>query len=533
MDPITVRVAVFDFLRRAGVDTMFGNPGSTELRMLRDWPADFTYVLGLQESVVVAMAAGHAVGSGRAAVASLHSAGGVGHALGAVLNAFRDRVPLVLIAGQQTREMLPTRPFLAADEPATFPHPYVKWSAQPERAEDVPAAVAEAYRMAMAPPRGPVFLSVPEDDWDRPAALVAPRDIRADFTAAPQALREVADALRGARRPALVIGAGVDDDGAQDLAVELAERLTAAVWIPPLSARSGFPEDHRLFRGFLPPVRDQVAGLLAEHDVVVALGGPVFKYHVASPGPFLADGVRLFHLDCDPLQAAWAPIGTSVLTTVRSGLAALLDLVEKRPRAEPPPRRRPAAAPRRDPIRPALVMDTLRSLIPPDVVVVEEAPSHREEFHARFPITRPGGFLTTGSGVLGWGLPFAVGRALSGTGERVVCLAGDGSSMYAVQALWTAVRYRAAVTFVVLNNQGYEAVRQLGRRLGAPDPVGTALPGIDFVTVAAGLGCPGVRVPDAAGLAPALAGALEADGPFLVEVPVAEHGAAAYATGPA
>jgi benzoylformate decarboxylase len=280
-------------------------------------------------------------------------------------------------------------------------------------------------------------------------------------------------------------------------------------------------------------VRDQVAGLLAEYDVVVALGGPVLKYHVSSPGPFLADGVRLFHLDCDPLQAAWAPIGTSVLTTVRSGLAALLDLVEKLPRVEPPPRRRPAAAPRRDPIRPALVMDTLRSLLPPDAVVVEEAPSHREEFHARFPITRPGGFLTTGSGVLGWGLPLAVGRALSGTGERVVCVAGDGSSMYAVQALWTAVRYRAAVTFVVLNNQGYEAVRQLGRRLGAAEPVGTGLPGIDFVTVAAGLGCPGVRVPDAAGLAPALAGALDADGPFLVEIPVTEHGAAAYVPGPA
>jgi benzoylformate decarboxylase len=529
MDRFTVRDAVFDFFRQVGVDTVFGNPGSTELRMLRDWPADFSYILGLQESVVVATAAGHAMGTGHASVVSLHSAGGVGHSLGAVVNAFRDRVPLLIMAGQQTREMLPTRPFLSADEPASFPRPYVKWSAQPERAEDVPAAVAEAYRMAMSPPRGPVFLSIPEDDWDHPAAPVPSRDIHGDFTADPVALRAVADAVNAARRPALVIGAGVDDDGAQQVAVELAERATASVWLAPMSARSGFPEDHRLFQGFLPPIRDQIVRTLEGCDVVVSIGAPIFKYHVSSGGPFLPAGARLFHLDCDPLQAAWAPIGTSLLTTVRAGLSALLDLVEKRDRPEPPARISPDPASTGDPIEPALAIDTLRSLLPENAVVVEEVPSHRDEFHARLPITRPGGFLTTGSGALGWGLPVAVGRALSGTGERVVCVVGDGSSMYSIQALWTAVRYSAAVTFVVLNNHGYEAVKQLGRRLGTAELVGTDIHHIDFVTVAAGLGCPGLRVPDAAGLAAALAEGLAADGPFLVEIPVAAGTSVLYA----
>ncbi|GLW28545.1 benzoylformate decarboxylase [Actinoplanes regularis] len=528
MDRCTVRDAVFDFLRRCGVDRVFGNPGSTELRMLRDWPADLTYVLGLQESVAVAAAAGYAIGNGRAAVVSLHSAGGVGHALGAVFNAYRDRVPLLIIAGQQTRAMLPTRPFLAADEPAAFPRPYVKWSAQPDRPQDVPAAVAEAYRMAMTPPRGPVFVSVPEDDWDQPAEPVAVRDVRGGYRADPADLREVADALNGARRPVLVIGAGVDEDDAQELAVELAERVSAPVWLTPLSARSGFPEDHRLFRGFLPPVRDQIARRLDGHDVVVALGGSFFKYHVHTPGPFVPAGTRLFHLDCDPLQASWAPVGTSVLTTVRSGLSGLLELVEKHERPVPPPRAAPRPAPARDPIEAALVIDTLRSLLPAGAVVVEEAPSHREVFHARLPITRPGGFLTTGSGALGWGMPLAVGRALAARAERVVCVIGDGSSMYSVQALWTAARYGAGVTFVVLDNGGYTAVRQIGRRLGTPDPVGTELAGIDLVAVAAGLGCPGARVPAAAGLAPALADALAAEGPFLLVVPVVADGAAAY-----
>src|SRR6266540_3188680 len=147
----SVREAFLDVCRRTGMTTWFGNPGSTELRMFRDWPDDFDYVLGLQEASAVGMAAGHTIATGRATLVILHSAGGVGHALGAVFNAYRDRVPLVVIAGQQTRAMLPTRPFLSADEPATFPRPYAKWSHQPEHAAAVPGALAEAHRIALTP----------------------------------------------------------------------------------------------------------------------------------------------------------------------------------------------------------------------------------------------------------------------------------------------------------------------------------------------------------------------------------------------
>ncbi|MDG4865519.1 thiamine pyrophosphate-binding protein, partial [Streptomyces sp. T-3] len=184
----TVLDSVLRLCRDTGMTTVFGNPGSTELRMFRNWPDDFTYVLGLQESLAVAMAAGHALGTGRAALVSLHSAGGTGHALGAVFNAYRDRVPLVIIAGQQSRALIQLRPFLGADEPAQFPRPYVKFSRQPERAADVPAVLAEAHRIAMTHPRGPVFVSVPEDDWDRPAEPVAPRTVHSAFTADPDAL---------------------------------------------------------------------------------------------------------------------------------------------------------------------------------------------------------------------------------------------------------------------------------------------------------------------------------------------------------
>ncbi|MEU6390436.1 benzoylformate decarboxylase [Streptomyces sp. NPDC046939] len=484
----TVREAVVGLLRDTGMTTVFGNPGSTELRMFRDWPDDFRYVLGLQESTAVAMAAGHSLGTGRAAFVSLHSAGGVGHALGAVFNAYRDRVPLVIVAGQQTRSLLQSRPFLGADEPAQFPRPYIKSARQPERAADVPAVLAEAHRVAMTHPRGPVFVSVPEDDWDRPAEPVAPRTVHTGFTAEPDALAALAARLNACVRPALVIGQGVEDEAALPEALALAERTRAGVWISPLSGRSGFPESHPLFQGFLPPVAGRLAARLAPYDVVVALGTPVFTYHVADDSPPLAPGTDLFHLDCDPAQAAWLPTGTSLITTLRPALTQLLPLMRQSDRKPPAPRTPPATPIAGDRLTPELVLDELRRRLPRDRVLVEEAPSHRDALHARVPVDLPGGFLTAGSGALGWGLPLAVGRALADM-RRVVCVLGDGSALYSVQALWTAARHRAPVTFVILDNGGYGAVSALGRRLGIAHVPGTDLGGIEFSRLAEAFGC--------------------------------------------
>lgn len=393
--PTTVLDAVVGLLRATGMTTVFGNPGSTELRMFRDWPDDFRYVLGLQESTAVGMAAGHSLGTGRAAFVSLHSAGGVGNALGAVFNAYRDRVPLVIVAGQQARSLIQLRPFLGVDEPAQFPRPYVKFSRQPERAEDVPAVLAEAHRVAMTHPRGPVFVSVPEDDWDRAAAQpVEPRAVHTDFTASPDALAALAARLDSCARPALVVGPGVDDEAALPEALALAERIRAGVWISPLSGRSGFPESHPLFQGFLPPVAGQLAARLAPYDVVVALGTPVFTYHVVDDSPPLAPGTELFHLDCDPAQAAWLPTGTSLVTTLRPALTQLAALVGESDREPPPPRVRPHPVSVADSshLTPELVLDELYRRLPRDRVLVEEAPSHRDALHARVPVDRSGAF---------------------------------------------------------------------------------------------------------------------------------------------
>jgi benzoylformate decarboxylase len=511
---VSVREATFDLLRSFGMTTIFGNPASTELRMFRDWPQDFHYVLGLQESVVVAMADSYAQVTRRAALVNLHSAGGVGHALGSVFTAYRNQTPLVIIAGQQTRAMLPTDPFLSARSAVEFPRPYVKWSIEPARGEDVPAAIAQAIHTALQRPCGPVFVSVPEDDWEVETDPVQPRQVNVQFAPDPGALDRLADALNSSRRPALVVGAAVDQDGAWPLAIQLAERLNAAVWESPMSGRRSFPEDHPLFAGFLPPLADRLSG----HDVVVVIGAPVFTYHVHTGGAFLPEGTQLFHLTDDPEQAARAPVGTSILCTIQLGMEQLLAQTSQVQRAAPKLRQRAAIPPARDPIGGEFAMHTIATTMPRNAVVVEEAPSHRNALHEYFLIRASGGFYACASGGLGWALPAAVGAALADSSRKVIAVLGDGSSLYTIQGLWTAAQHRLPISFVILNNAGYAAVKSLGARLGIPHMPGSDVEGVDFVDVARGFGCRGSRVERAAQLAPALAQAFASSEPWLVDV---------------
>jgi benzoylformate decarboxylase len=514
----TVREATYGLLRTFGMTTVFGNPGSTELRMFKDAPDDFRYVLALQESSAVAMADGYAQATGNAAFVNLHSAVGVGHALGSIFTAMRNATPLVVTAGQQTRAMLPTEPFLFSEEATQLPKPYVKWSSEPARAADVPAAIARAYHTAMQHPRGPTFVSVPEDDWDAHAEPVDGHRIEGEFVGDRDALLAVAGALRESARPALVVGPGVDRDGAWDVTVELAERCGALVWVSPLSSRCSFPEDHPAFAGFLTPQRSTLARQLDGHDVVVVLGAPVFTYHVHAGGPFLRAGTALYQLVDDPRVAATAPLGTSVLTTLRAGVRAVLDHLggERRaPAAGRVPRPAPAAG---VPISAAFVMHTVARLMPADAVIVEEAPSHRNAMHDHLPIRTSGGFYCAASGGLGFALPAAVGVALGDPARRVISLLGDGSSLYSIQALWTAAQHDLPIAFLIFDNRGYGALKALGRAMDVDKPPGVDLPGLGFAELAAGFGCAARTVTDADELEEALRWALSSPRPAVVDV---------------
>jgi benzoylformate decarboxylase len=529
--PWSVRDAVIDFARRVGMTSIFANPGSTELPMFRDFPTDFRYVLGLQEAVVVGMADGYAQATGNAALINLHSAAGVGNAMGNIFTAFRNRTPLVVTAGQQARSILPFDPFLAATQATELPKPYVKWSVEPARAQDVPLAIARAYAIAMQEPRGPVFVSIPADDWDQPAERVPEREIAHVTRPDPAMLERIGAVLDACERPAFVVGGAVDRADAAADVVRLAERHRARVYVAPMTGRCSFPETHRLFAGFLPAMRERIVELLGAHDAIFVIGAPAFTYHVEGKGPHVPPGARLCQLIDDPAVASWTPQGLAAVGNVRLGVQDLLARAAPAQRDLPAPR---AAAPRALPpaagerMSVAFALQTLSEVRDPDGIVVEEAPSSRPVMQSYLPIRRPGAFLTMDSGGLGYGMPAAVGVALARPGERVIALIGDGSSMYSIQAIWSAVQMRLPITFVILNNTRYAALQDFAPVFGFgphEQVQGTDLPGLDFVTIAAGMGCPGVRIDDAARLADALRGALAADsaqnGPTLVEVVVA------------
>ena len=521
---LTVREAVHDLMRRFGMTSVFGNPGSTELPMFRGFPADFRYVLGLQEAVVVGMADGYAQATRNAALVNLHSAAGVGNAMGNLFTAYKNRTPMVVTAGQQARSILPFEPFLASSQATELPKPYVKWSVEPARAQDVPLAIARAYYLAMLPPRGPVLVSVPADDWDRPAEPVPHRQVSTALRPEPRLIERIGAALDASERPAFVVGAALDRDGAWDEAVRLAEAHQARVWAAPMSGRCSFPEDHRLFAGFLPAMRERIVDLLAGHDFILALGAPAFAYHVEGSGPHVPEGATLAQLIDDPDTAAWTPVGLAAVGSIRLGVLDLLARPAAAARATPPPRAPRVPAEPSAPMTAAFVLQTLDAVRERRAIVVEEAPSARPVMQRDLPITRSEGFFTMDSGGLGYGMPAAVGVSLAKPGERVIALIGDGSAMYSIQALWSAAQWRLPITFVILNNRRYAALEDFAPVFGfaaGERPPGTGLAGIDFVALAQGQGCQAWRVAQASQLREALARALGCALPTLVEVEVA------------
>ena len=469
---------------------------------------------------MVAMADGFARATGRAAFCNLHSAVGIGHALGSVFTAFRNQTPLVISAGQQARSLLPGQPFLGASEAANFPKPYVKWSCEPARAEDVPAALAHAYFVAMQRPCGPTFVSIPMDDWGVETQAVAARTVSRDIAPDPAHIAMLAQELAVAKRPVLVIGPEIDSEGAGDAAVALAEHLRTPVWVSPFSSAVSFPEAHPLFAGFLPASPQPISATLAVHDLVVVLGAPVFTFHIAGDFSLPRSGTKLFQITTDGNAAATAPMGSALVGSLRLALPALMRLVPPTSRDMPQPRPpiEPPAA--RDPIPAEFLLHMISATMPADAIIVEEAPSHRPAMQRHLPIRGFGQFYTMASGGLGYGLPAAVGVALAKPDRRVIAIIGDGSLMYSIQALWTAAQHRLPLSVIVINNGGYGAMRSFSQTLNVKAPPGIDLPGIDSVQIAAGFGCKALRVSKAASLEAALTEAWRADGPALVDVPV-------------
>jgi benzoylformate decarboxylase len=531
----TVRDVTYQLLRQLGLTTVFGNVGSTEEPFLKNFPSDFRYVLGLQEASGIAMADGFAQATRQPVLVNLHTGAGLGNAMGNLLTAFQNKTPLIVTAGQQTREMLLLEPWLTNVEATTLPRPWVKWAYEPVRAQDVPAAFMRAVATALQPPWGPVFLSLPLDDWDKPCdepAMV--RTVSRRIAPDPARLSEFAQAVREATSPVLIYGAAIARASGWGEAVALAETLGAPVWAAPASERAPFPEDHPLYCGGLPFAIGPLSEKLASHDLALVIGAPVFRYYPYVPGRYLPPGLRLLHISDDPAEAARAPVGDSMVGDAVLSLVALKDLLEGYKPKTGGPREKvshrmaphPVAAAARSDGRPsaAQVFAALNEIRPAGAVLVEESPSNLSDLHTAWPITEPDTFYNCASGGLGWGLPASVGIALaerdSGRNRPVIAIIGDGSFQYSVQSIWSAARLQLPMLIVVMRNDEYAILKAFASLEEAPGVPGLDLPDMDIVSIAMGYGCNAARLDHLDAIKETVSEAWKKDKPTVLEIPI-------------
>ncbi|MGH2860643.1 MAG: thiamine pyrophosphate-dependent enzyme [Solirubrobacteraceae bacterium] len=526
-----IRDATFGVLRRLGLTRIFGNPGTTEIPLLLGRPDDFEFVMGMHEGAVVSMATGYALASGHAQLVNLHTTPGLGNAANALANARDLHVPLVVLVGQQDRRQLELAPFLSGRALERMLGEYPVWSKLPVRPQDVPGAVARAYHEAVAG-GGPALVVVPMGDWREPvdpAASLGPAAVVRPASVDPAQLDPLVELLTTARSPAIVTGPGADTAAAWTAKVELAERLGAPVWHEPFAGRAGFPEDHALFAGHLDWHRGAIRQTLAEYDLVVVIGGKAFQLYIPDDyEPVVGPTTRVVVISEHAEDAHRSHCELAVVAPVAAVCAAVaraLPALARPTTAAPMTRPAPLAPPPADaPLSASQVVAFVAERWPADGVLVEESPSSRPELLRRIPARAPLGWLGVANGGLGFGLGGAVGVRMALPERPVLAFVGDGSAMFGIQALWSAVRYGVGVVYVVINNGRY-GVMDAQASWQNETPPWPRFPGLNFTSIARGMGCPALRVEThgqlTEALGPALAGLAGRSEPLLIEAVVA------------
>ena len=537
-----------------GVEYIFGNPGTTEspiLDALLDYP-QLRYIVALHEGVALGAASYYAQTSGKPAVVNVHVAPGLGNALGMLYNAYKARAPLLVTAGQQDTRLRLRGPVLGHDLVA-MAAPLTKWSVQVERADEFALIIHRALKIATDPPAGPVFVALPIDVLEQETDLApfAPGRLFRAPEPDPAGVQAAAELLRGARRPVLVVG----DDAASAAAevAALAEQLGAAVWCEGLRARQVLPTAHPNFRLGLPFDAAAIRGALDGADVVLLVGGPFFEEVWYAPGSPLPPGAVAIQVESAPERLAHnLPVSVGLVSHPRAALAALSAAIEREERG-PGRAFHDAAAHRNDALRALKTQDAqaqraraakrwdhapisvprlmaeIEAALPPDAIVVDESITASIELARTVQFEGPGDYVGARGGGIGQALPGALGVKLARPERPVVALSGDGSAMYSIQALWTAAHHDLAVVFVILNNREYRILKHnmdtYRQRFGAkPDRaylnMDLVVPDLGFVDLARGLGVEAMRVATPGELRPALAKALSAGRPFLLDVAI-------------
>lgn len=548
MNRITGRSAFLALLQDEGVTHLFGNPGTTELPImhaLRDHP-DLTYVMAMQESLVVAIADGFSRASGRLVACNVHVAPGLGNAMGSLYNAKFTGTPMILTAGQQEQGHGLNEPLLY-DPLVRIAEPHVKWAVEVTRLEDLPRIVRRAAKIATTPPTGPVFISLPGDILNAEAGIDLGRSTRIDTRVRPSdaALEALARRILKAERPVMIVGDEIVKSDALAEAAAFAATLGCPVYGQTASYGAHFLSEHPCYLGALTRNQREVRAALEPYDLLVVFGADPLRMSVYSEIEPLPDGLAMVQVGLvDHDIAKTYPVEIAVKADVRETLAALpvvlRDLGGERlaTRAEAglaalagsnwTARRAKLAAAiseRRGqrPIDPDWLALTLVDAMPERAILVDEALTSGRYLPALRAHRDRYGFHGLASGGIGWGLPAAVGASLANPERPVVCFSGDGSSMYSIQSLWTAAKHKLPLTFVIANNGGYRIIKQrLLAFHGDDNFVGMDFdePAVDFTALARSMGLEARRVADPAELPEALRDAFGRPGTKLVEVMV-------------
>lgn len=541
------RQVFFETLINHGVERIFGNPGTTEsplLDSLLDYP-QIKYIVHLHEGVATGAANFYAQASGKTAFVNLHVAPGLGNAIGAIYSAWKNNSPMVVTAGQQDTRLRLRDPVLGHDL-AAMAAPVTKWSVQVERADELGPILQRAFKIANEEPKGPVFVALPINVMEQETDIAPgkPATIFEKSRPDPAGIAAMAKMLAAAKNPAIVAGDDIARAGADGTLVKLVDKLGASVWFEGLRARNSFPTNHPAYRGTLAFDAPGVAKQFAANDCVLMVGGPFFEEVWYAPGsPFPAE-CKVMQIEAGASRLAYNfTVDCGVLADVGEALEALEAVL---PKIDGAPMRNAAMKAQREaedaaqktrvekawartPTSMARCMAEIKAGAPKDVVVVDETITANLDLFKTFTFKSPRDYYSGRGGGIGQGLAGAIGVAVGETKRPILCLSGDGSSMYSIQALWTAAHHDLAIVFVILANREYRVLKhnidayraRFGIKSNNPYMhMDLGQPTMGFVDMARGMGVAGTYVAKADDIQKAVAAAFKSGKPHLIEIEI-------------
>ncbi len=547
------RHVFMDSLVAHGVDHIFGNPGTTEsplLDTLADYPS-VKYVVALHEGVALGAASFHTQATGRPAVVNLHVAPGLGNGLGMMYSALKANSPLVVTAGQQDTRMRLRDPLLGHDLVA-MAAPVTKWSVQVECADEMAAIMRRAFKIATDAPAGPVFVALPIDVMEQETAngAIGPGDSYRAPQPDPAGVGQAVMRMLGARAPVIVAGDDIARSGAHAELVSLAETLGAPVWVEGLRHQTVFPNRHPNARGAVPFDAAAIRKALGDADLVILVGGPFFEEVWFAAGSPIPDGAQIVQIEdsaqrlgfnfkadvglvggmkrslsaCREAARKLGGDGLAAVAAQRNAALAAIHAAEAEAHAE-----RTKKSWNRTPISMARAMAEIAAALPANAVVVDESITANLDLARAFDFKAPGDYFSGRGGGIGQGLAGALGTQTAFPGRPVVCISGDGSAMYSIQALWTAAHHALPIVFVILANREYRVLKHnldtYRQRFGVQSNNGypnmdLTGPVMDFVDLARGMGVAGTHVTKGDDLRAAVEAAFGNGKPHLIEVEI-------------